>query len=1381
MKKLLTAAVLAVLFAGPAFAAPGDLDTGFGTGGTGTVVTQFGGFLTQVENVGMCVQPNGKIIVVGGALAGGATDKHFVVVRYNADGTLDTEFKSRQTTDPEYVSSPDGIVITNFTTSTNAYARRCAVGPDNKIVVVGTFVNSDNKKRFAIARYDSNGSRDTTFSGNGLEAFAIGGSSANSEARGVAIAPNGTVWVAGYWENSTSPIHRRVAVVRLAVGACAGGMCLGLDNGFGTNSGGNGRDGSSANPAGSTREEAFAVAVQADGKAVVGGYVLIDDRNKFLVARYVSGGCAEGECLDDEDEGPFNGTNGYIVSNAGSASENIFSIALDSEKIVAAGSSIPIGASAGNPKFIVRRYNANGTADETFGAAGATHVDFDLPSYGYALAVWNGKIVVSGIECAPLAADCQTAIASLNASDGAPDETFAIGGHIVSPYPRDTTGVTIQSDGKIVVAGTSTSSPRGFGLARFMGFYSPPGGGGGGGGGSPSSDLAISMAAVPAIGPVLPNQLAYNVTVSNAGPDSAEGVVATITLPANVMFVSASDVCTGSGVTITCNLVTIATGASGSIEIRVTGSTEADMFYAASVTSTTTDPNADNNTVSITTARLSSSSADLAISMAAVPAVGPVLPNQLAYNVTVSNAGPGAADGVVATVTLPDNVMFISASDACSRSGVTITCSLGTVAMGAGSPIEIKVTGSTASDMSYTAAVTSATTDPNAANNMVAITTAKLSVSELPRPVVGEGDGGGCTMTNGAGQKPNALIILALAFMLSPLVIARGLKKRLSLLFGVLILMTAAVAEADSPFSFLKNLFRRSVEPPPQQCFRTEQLPEGGVIQVPVECSDQDSTRRTSPSEGETSSGRVRATARPKVYDVARPGMPKGFYQPVFHREKGELELIWHPDEIVLTNDCDVLTFLGDPKEIFGRKIGEKIEAARPFGRTGSVQLGIINKGGQAGICNCLVSEGADQCPFGGCAGGELNFSSDKLSGLQGSFRGKRGASMDFGMREGSGRGGWRWTTFGESARGDISGFAGAGTMGSMMIFTEGCGGGGTSSGCRDLPMPGGVGGGGQPNWMSRFTGPQRPGSDAMADGGSSGSDSGGGSSPQAPQGQTTTPLSPGQTRYTTYTRDSQGGTTISSTTVIQNNVSTFVTNTDTHCNSEGCTSSTTSGYADTDSDADRRSYEIQREVSEREQRAKDIDASSRAREGSYRRERGTMPQCDASGENCTAGSFSIRIKTNTLEELRRAIGEWASSPHHAGETVTDCMDPTGESCGGGGGGGSQPGVYLTDAMMNATMSSPTGGGVTDPWGPDDPNARVGAGGPGPGGGICAPNSLFWFSVSDGTLDCDMLAFGSCDNIEAYNRFLESQNPSQKKTGTFREFFEFFRGRDRMR
>jgi uncharacterized delta-60 repeat protein len=113
----------------------GTLDANFGVGGK--VITDFG---TIAEGaLGVALQSDGRIVTAGYAYTNGATGD-FALVRYNADGTLDTSFGS------------GGKVTTDFGTNSDL-AAALAIQSDGKIVAAGYAVLSASGMDFALARY----------------------------------------------------------------------------------------------------------------------------------------------------------------------------------------------------------------------------------------------------------------------------------------------------------------------------------------------------------------------------------------------------------------------------------------------------------------------------------------------------------------------------------------------------------------------------------------------------------------------------------------------------------------------------------------------------------------------------------------------------------------------------------------------------------------------------------------------------------------------------------------------------------------------------------------------------------------------------------------------------------------------------------------------------------------------------------------------------------------------------------------------------------------------------------------------------------------------------------------------------------------------------
>jgi uncharacterized delta-60 repeat protein len=158
----------------------GDLDKSFGGGGK--VITDF--FGSEDEATSVAIQNDGKIVAVGSTIKPiiGA-NRDFALARYNADGSLDTSFGS------------GGKVATDFGNSDTALA--VAIQQDGKIVVAGRHfkVFSDGALTgyyFAVARYNSDGSLDTSFGSDGKVTGDFG------ELDAIAIQNDGKIIAAGF-------------------------------------------------------------------------------------------------------------------------------------------------------------------------------------------------------------------------------------------------------------------------------------------------------------------------------------------------------------------------------------------------------------------------------------------------------------------------------------------------------------------------------------------------------------------------------------------------------------------------------------------------------------------------------------------------------------------------------------------------------------------------------------------------------------------------------------------------------------------------------------------------------------------------------------------------------------------------------------------------------------------------------------------------------------------------------------------------------------------------------------------------------------------------------------------------------------------------------
>jgi uncharacterized delta-60 repeat protein len=343
----------------------------------------------------------------------------FALARYNTDGSLDTTFSS------------DGK-----STAGSGSIYGLAIDASGRIVAAGT--GSYGYAVWALARFNANGSLDSSFSDDGLLVTSFG---VNTDAHGNALVidATGKIVVAGYATIPSFLGPRQFVLARYASNG-------NLDTSFSS-------DGKAMTDF-TQHEGAFAVAIDASSRIVAAGHAL--NGNRFAVARYLSNGN-----LDSS----FSGDGKVTTEFAGSTYAIANAVAIDaSDKIVVAG----IVVVNGKGRFGLARYTASGNLDTLFSSDGKVITDFGADVYASARAVAidaSGKIVVAG------SAGGQFALARYN-PDGSLDATFSSDGKATTSFganiPVDARAVAIGAGGKIVVAGEATVNDRyQFALARY--------------------------------------------------------------------------------------------------------------------------------------------------------------------------------------------------------------------------------------------------------------------------------------------------------------------------------------------------------------------------------------------------------------------------------------------------------------------------------------------------------------------------------------------------------------------------------------------------------------------------------------------------------------------------------------------------------------------------------------------------------------------------------------------------------------------------------------------------------------------------------------------------------------------------------------------------
>jgi uncharacterized delta-60 repeat protein len=435
--------------------AAGALDLSFGF--NGVVRTDFVGSRSDTANDLVVRQSDGKILVAGYTSAS-TTD--FALVRYNTDGTADTSFGP----------NGDGKVTEIGLGS----AQNLALDGNGNVVVVG---NS------WIVRYTASGSRDATFGSGGLVSAG-----SVSDIQGVVIDGSNRVVVTGYRYNAVSgSSFYDFAAARYNVNGT-------LDVNFASADFSGGYDFPQA------------IAIDSAGRIIVAGYTQNPNNGQlidFAVVRYNTAGG-----LDTTF-----GSGGKTTVDFNGDFDAAGSLAIDASNNIIVGGSTRVNGS--DRVALTRLSVADGSLDTSFGAAGKV-VDAQTSSYynGFDLALdAAGKIVVgtqsnllrytttgtpdlqvntnsslSQITGLAIQADGKLLIGGYLNNGGSTGQDFAVARFSASGTPDDAFGsprgflttdfvgsrsddandlVVRQSDGKILVAGSTSGSTTDFALVRY--------------------------------------------------------------------------------------------------------------------------------------------------------------------------------------------------------------------------------------------------------------------------------------------------------------------------------------------------------------------------------------------------------------------------------------------------------------------------------------------------------------------------------------------------------------------------------------------------------------------------------------------------------------------------------------------------------------------------------------------------------------------------------------------------------------------------------------------------------------------------------------------------------------------------------------------------
>ena len=339
----------------------GSLDPGFGT--NGKVFTDFPGLAAVASSV--VIQPDGKIVVAGGAFPLFTFLGDFQIARYNPDGSLDASFGN------------GGIVTSSFP-GQGSYAFALALQGDGKIIAAGThFVNfsSDDSSNtdFALERYNPDGTPDLTFGNGGRVTTDFDGF--NDDAFSILVQPDGKLVAVGSAKNPAN-FYDFAAARYLSDGTVD--TTFGVAGKVRTDFGGKDWD------------RAHSAALAANGKIVAAGFTVSQQglSQNFAVARYTANGV-----LDTTFSG-----DGRAQIDFGSCCQSAGKVLVQSDgKIITVGYA---NTESSDSDFLLARLTGTGALDQTFGTGGQVRTSFgnlNGGANGAALQA-DGKIVAVGFQ-----------------------------------------------------------------------------------------------------------------------------------------------------------------------------------------------------------------------------------------------------------------------------------------------------------------------------------------------------------------------------------------------------------------------------------------------------------------------------------------------------------------------------------------------------------------------------------------------------------------------------------------------------------------------------------------------------------------------------------------------------------------------------------------------------------------------------------------------------------------------------------------------------------------------------------------------------------------------------------------------------------------------
>lgn len=425
MKRLINTVVLLFFCSLIATAQPGTLDKNFGD--SGIIISN--NYYGNCEDI--LIQPDNKIIAVGTGSFG--TSYGFLLVRYLLDGTPDLNF------------GDSGRVATTVL-GKESRGQFGALQSDGKIVVCGMIVVGGTD--IALVRYNSNGTIDSSFGINGVTKKGI---DKYENPAGMVIQADGKIVVGGVTGVDISGGDNIIYFIRFNADGT-------IDESFAD------KGVYKENP--SEPVEGGGIALQPDGKIIIGGDYRFTKDHSFFIKRLLPDGTLDKEFgINGEALGSFENSSGSVLHTVQTNNDG---------KIIAAGA-VYIGNN--NSKSVLMEFNYDGSLDSKFGSMGTSIHEFGGSSYIDDIAIQtDGKIAATGPFGDMFTFQNTKFSVSRFTVDGKADSLFGDNGIQITDVgdaPLDD-AIALQKDGKIIIGGYSLVGIPPFNyqhltLARYFG------------------------------------------------------------------------------------------------------------------------------------------------------------------------------------------------------------------------------------------------------------------------------------------------------------------------------------------------------------------------------------------------------------------------------------------------------------------------------------------------------------------------------------------------------------------------------------------------------------------------------------------------------------------------------------------------------------------------------------------------------------------------------------------------------------------------------------------------------------------------------------------------------------------------------------------------